>query len=278
MRTLAAVFCYNRGDTLEKCVETLFTASSYIPDQVVFVDDGSSDPAVHEALKSAKTKYSDRADIVMWIKGANIGLSDSAQRVFDYAKQEDPDYLLLIEGDYVYRSRGIDDLMDLFRNTSQGRNCLAVAGYDQPHFYNPQVQATIFPDCMIKQVGEDNVNRAALYKPFWSPNAKYAIELVSNTCWTSYLHWRNIQKVGREFPELWDLLDQAIWPRENPNYPTSGEYKAARVVDDGMLSHALSLTWNNWALAHNFDRTQHAAWLNIKPSIAQHVYAGGMHS
>jgi glycosyltransferase involved in cell wall biosynthesis len=275
MRTIAFVFAYNRGETLHQCLYSLLHASKYVPDEVIVIDDGSTDENVLNAIDAARS-FSPR--VKAWMKGANRGLSDSAQMAFEYAKQEAPDYVFLIEGDYVYRARGMDDLMDLFLNTTQGRSCLGVAGYDHPNFYSWQVQTTTFPQCMIQQVGEDNVNRQALHKPFYRGSGQYAIELVSNTCWTSYLDWRNLEKVGREFPELWDLLDQAVWPRDNPNYPDSGKYKAARVVDDGMLSHALSLCWNNWAMAHNFDRTQHAAWLNIKPSIAQHVYAGGMHS
>ena len=275
MRTIAFVFAYNRGETLHQCLYSLLHASQYIPDEVIVIDDGSTDKNVQNAIDSARRFY---PQVRSWMKGQNLGLSHSAQMAFTYAKQESPDYVFLIEGDYVYREGGIDDLMDLLVNTSQGKYCLGVAGYDHPNFYIPQIRDHVFPECMIRQVGEDNVNRGALHKPFCLGNSCYHLELVSNTCWTSYLHWRNLEKVGREFPELWDLINQAVWPEENPNYPDSGKYKAARVVDDGMLSHALSLTWNSWAFEHEFDRQCHAAWLNIKPSIATHVYAGGMHS
>lgn len=103
----------------------------------------------------------------------------------------------------------------------------------------------------------------------------YAMELVSNTCFSSYLHWRNIQTVAAEFPELNDLLDQAVAPRENPNYPVSGKYKAQRTVDDGMLSHSLSLCWNRYALKHGIDRERYGAWLNLRPSVAEHRFQGG---
>jgi hypothetical protein len=84
--------------------------------------------------------------------------------------------------------------------------------------------------------------------------------------------------VAAEFPELNDYLDQACEPRENPNYPTSGEYRRRRVVDDGMLSHAISLVWNRWALKHGVDRNRFGAWLNIRPSVANHISGGGLNN
>jgi len=276
MNSVAFVFCYKRAEVLKECLRSIFEESKYVPDEVICIDDASpTSCGVQWAVVQAQRKYS---NLQFWTKGSNRGLSDSAQIAFNYVREKNPQYVFLIEGDYIYRRGGMDDLTDLFRNTTQGNSCLGVVGYDHPNFYHSYIKEIVFPRCMVQQVGEDNVNRDVLHKPFKSPSGNYHIELVSNTCWTSYLHWWNIQKVAREFPELWDLLDQAIWPRDNPNYPDSGNYKAARVVDDGMLSHALSLCWNNWALEHRFDRTRHAAWLNIKPSIATHVLTGGMHS
>ena len=81
-----------------------------------------------------------------------------------------------------------------------------------------------------------------------------------------------------EFPELWDLLEQVNAPRENPNYPTSAHYKETRQIDDGMLSHAISLCWNRWAIKHGIDRNRYAAWLNVKPSLAQNYNGGGTHT
>ena len=45
-----------------------------------------------------------------------------------------------------------------------------------------------------------------------------------------------------------------------------------------MLSHALNLVWNRWALKHGIDRDKYAAWLNIRPSVAQHVAGGGLNN
>lgn len=275
MNSVAFIFAYNRGDTLHECLRSLFQNSQYVPDEVICIDDGSTDPNVANAVEVAQVFY---PQLKFWQKGTNRGLSDSAQMAMNYVRQTNPGYVFFIEGDYIYRKGGLDDLMDLFRNTTQGHSCLGVAGYDHPNFYNSYMTDDVFPTCMVQQLGEDNVNRAVLHKPWSAASGNYHLELVSNTCWTSYLNWWKIQLVATEFPELWDLLDQAIWPRENPNYPDSGKYKAARVVDDGMLSHALSLIWNNWAIEHDHDRAFHAAWLNIKPSIATHVLTGGMHS
>ncbi len=275
MKALAFVFCYNRPDTLKACADSLLRGSNFRPEQVIFIDDGSSNGEVASVLSSVRDK---NRNVILWEKNENLGFSNSAIMALLYAREINYDYVFLIEGDYVFRPGGLDAVIDVFENAPEGQMCLGIAGYDHPNQQSETHRAHIFPDCMRAQVGEDNVNRAALHKPLYRFDAQgrpYALELVSNTCFTSYLNWKNIRKVATEFPELDDLLDQAVSPRENPNYPDSGKYKAMRTVDDGMLSHALSLCWNRWAIKHGIDRDLYGAWLNIRPSVAEHRFQGG---
>jgi hypothetical protein len=101
---------------------------------------------------------------------------------------------------------------------------------------------------------------------------------VSNNCWTTYFNWKLLCQVEEQQPEFTELLNQACSPIDNPNYPTSGQYKSQKTVDDGMLSHAVSLCWNRWAVKNNLCRDKFSAWLNIfTPEVAIHHYEGGMH-
>jgi glycosyltransferase involved in cell wall biosynthesis len=280
MKTLAFVFCFNRAETLVRCVRSIFEHSERAPDEVVLIDDGSTDRNVIYVLLEVVKRYRDQAKITLWLKAKNEGFSDSAVRAMAYARQVNPDFLYFIEGDYVFRKNALDLIADCLTNTPQGARAMGIVGYDHPNFYSKQMLRDFFPNCMIAQLGEDNVNRAALHRPAPVNGARFRfeVELVSNTCFSSYLNWKNIQIVAREFPELNDLLDQACCPKENPNYPSSGRFKDLRCVDDGMLSHAISLCWNRWALKHGVDRERFGAWINIKPSVAQHVFEGGMHA
>lgn len=272
MKTLALVFSYNRPETLADCLYSLFENSTFVPTTSIVIDDGSSHPGNSLVLREFDKRY----ELGILNKIPNSGLSSSAVLAMEMIRGNNPDFVFFIEGDYVFRKHGLDVVMDCLTNTPEGDTCLGIAGYDHPNQRQTIYRDHIFPNCMKAQVGEDNVNREALYQPRMVQGAfSYSIELVSNTCFTSYLHWRNIMKVAEEFPELHDLLDQACAPRDNPNYPDSGKYKAQRTVDDGMLSHALSLCWNRYALKHGLDRSRFGAWLNIRPSVAEHRSEGG---
>ena len=283
MTTDAYIFSYNRADALRECLQSFFERSVHLPDRVLLIDDHSYQDA-QDVIVSARDRYLDRAWLDTYFKDHNQGFSQSAQVALGCARNNNPDFVYFIEGDYVFRPGGLDDVHLLLTQTEAGKNCMGVVGYDHPNFYHEHFTHPtdgVFSRCMRQQVGEDNVNRAVLHQPFYrvdGPKNMFAYSLVSNTCWTCYLNWRQVMAVASEFPELNDLLDQACAPRENPNYPDSGKYKAQRVVDDGMLSHAMSLCWNRWAIKHGIDRDRNAAWLNIKPSVAEHRHQGGMHS
>ncbi len=287
MKTLAVIFCYQRPEVLKQCAESLFAGEAR-PDQMIFIDDGSG-PEVRDFLRTFAKRDS---RIELHLKPENRGYSDSALIAFDYARKLNPEFLYLIESDFVLNSatyagspkqfNGLDVVDDVLENTDYGRNCLGVVGYDQQQGYfngYTDPENGIFVQGMRRQLGEDNVNRAVLYKDFKAVGKKFqaTLQLVSNTGFCCYLRWQDLMKRCEEFPELTGYLARACLPQEDPNYPESGEYKRIRVVDDGMLSHGINLVWNRWALKHGIDREKYAAWLSIKPSIAVHHWQGGIH-
>ncbi len=202
----------------------------------------------------------------------------SSKVALAYARMFNPQYWFLAESDYVFRMDCYKTVVNVFEQTEEGKMCLGIVGYDAPNAYEDVHRNNIFPLCMEQQVGEDNVNRAALHQSNWKTGDEgSAIELASNTGTTCYLNWHRICEIGEEFPEIHDLLNQAADPLDNPRYPQSSYYRQLQMFDDGMLSHAISLVWNRWALKHGIDRDKFGAWLNIKPSVAQSITGGGMH-
>jgi hypothetical protein len=272
MKTLAIVFAYERPSVLSRCLDSLSRRGFVLH----VIDDSRTD-----AVSSVVAGHQYRDGDIEYYRKPHSGFSDSACLALRTARAFNPDYLYLIESDYRFAPDAFSRIQDVFEKTEHGRKCLGIVGYDHPNFYRPEYTEQIFPDCMKQQMGEDNVNRAVLYQPFRvGVRLPYfhILERVSNTCFTCYLNWKKIQEVAAEFPELNDYLDQACAPRDNPNYPTSGEYKRKKVVDDGMLSHGINLVWNKWAIKRGIDRNEYSAWLNIKPSIAQNINGGGMHT
>lgn len=278
MQILAFVFCYNRPKVLQDCINSIFGSSSIIPSEIVFVDDGSSSEVV-DILLSTRLKYAQTTNISIWLKGKNLGFSDSAVKALNYARWRNPDYLFFIEADYVFERCAFDLIINTFQNTPQGSLALGIVGADAPYAARNDVRTLVFPQEMIRQIGEDNVVRTALYKPVsvFMGTKKYHIELHSNTCWTCYLNWQNIKRVAAYHPEIEAYLDRACAPIEDLHYPTSKIYRDKRVVDDGMLSHTLSFFWNRWAITNRVNRNVYGAWLNVMPTLAIHHSEGGMH-
>lgn len=279
MKILATVFAYNRPTILRHCVESIY-ANTLQPDEVHLVDDGSN-PQTAQTLDELYAARTDSLEQTVLIrKRWNRGASHSGRMALAYAHMENPKYWFPIEADYVFKRTAFETVIDTFENDDRGRNCLGIVGYDHPGFYHKPWRDQVFPDSMRAQVGEDNVNRAALYKMSEAGIAQGVspLELASNTCPTCYLHWHKIQEIAEEFPDLNVLLGEAFDPQDNPNYPDSGKYRKGNIIDDGMLSHAISLFWNRWAIKHGIDREKYAAWLNIKPSVAQNYTGGGNHA
>lgn len=270
MRIYAASFIYKRPVLLRYNLRSIF-ANTVQPDRHDLIDDasGPETEAVYRAEMHGKPQT------VLFRKADNMGACDSFALALGTARKLNPEYFFPIEADYIFKPWAFETVLDIFEHTEEGRNALGIVGYDHPLFYS-RARDELFPAAMRAQVGEDNVNRAALWRPRYS--RRCVLELVSNTCPTCYLHWRKIREVAAEFPELDELIEQVGHPRDNPNYPDSGKYRRTRQTDDGMLSHAISLVWNRWAIKHGINRDRFGAWLNIKPSIAQNVTGGGVNS
>lgn len=270
MRIYAASFIYKRPELLRRNLASIF-ANTVHPDRHDLIDDasGPETEAVYlDAIRLAK-------NAIPFRKLDNMGACDSFTLALQTARKLNPRYFFPLEADYIFKPWAFETVLDIFENTEHGKHALGIVGYDSPLFYT-KVRELIFPRAMRAQMGEDNVNRAVLWRPIYS--RRCVLELASNTCPTCYLHWHKIQEVAAEFPELHDYLNQVGNPRDNPNYPDSGKYKRTRQTDDGMLSHAISLVWNRWAKKHRIDRNNFGAWLNIKPSIAQNITGGGVNS
>lgn len=270
MKTLVILFAFERPKILDYCLHSLRRQKSEFD---LIIRDDSHSNAVHDLV----AKHGLYPSLQRY---GHVGFSAQAQAALKIVRREDPEYVYFIEGDHVLSHNAFERIQDVFENTEEGRNCSGISGFDAPNYTWPDYVNRIFPECMKQQVGEDNVNRASLYQDFTVETERFThtLQRVSNTCFTSYLNWKKIQEIAHEFPELNDYLDQAVAPQDNPNYPTSGEYKRKGVVDDGMLSHGINLVWNRWAMKHGIDRNRFSAWLNVKPSLAQNVNGGGMHS
>lgn len=272
MKILSGVYVYNRPQILRHCLNSLLNQTLQ-PDELILIDDGSAEGArsvVDLAMKLG------RANISLHRKGRNRGATHSGRVLYAQAAFEKPEYLFTVEADYIFKPHAFQTAVDVFEKTEAGKYALGICGYDHPNAYSEYVRNVVFPRGIALQMGEDNVNRAALYRPFTENG--FTLELASNTCPTSYLAWAKIQRIAQEFNDLHRCLMEINDPQENPNYPESGEYRLKNYVDDGMLSHCISYFWNKWAIKHGIDRDRFGAWLNIKPSIANNITGGGEHT
>ncbi len=280
MKIFVTLFCYDRPDILRHSLATIMGNAVQHDCEVLATNDGWN-PEVARVLRLTQSQAHSNFSVPFNIlsKSRSMGMVHSGKIALGYAREFMPHYWFIAESDYIFRMSAYETVLDVFENTEQGRMCLGIVGYDAANAYDDYHRTQIFPESMKMQMGEDNVNRSALYKSDWTPGAEGRfIELASNTATTCYLNWQHICEIAEEFPELTDMLDKAFDPQDNPAYPQSGYFRQLQMIDDGMLSHAINLVWNRWAIKHGIDRDKFGAWLNIKPSLAQAVTGGGIHS
>lgn len=266
MKLLYVIFTYNRPQILNECLQTLFKNNSTRPDKILFVDDGSN-LNLKMALIQNQVQSSIPIDVISLNPNAGYGVA------FEFAIKNvevyNPNYVFFIESDYVFSKNGIDTVMDIFENNEFGRNAVGFSGYDNPDFHIPEKTKNEFPPLMLKDCGEDNLNRDIMYSPF-KQQTKFGeidLEFVSNSCGTMYFHWSKIHEFIKTYPEEYKKWVDGITLKYGPS---------RKPINDAMMSHGISWIWNKWALANNIDRNKYAALLNIRPSVANHINGGGI--
>lgn len=266
-KLLYVIYTHNRPNVLNESLTSLFTNSETKPNRVIIIDDGST-IEIKNSLYEFCLKNSNKIPIDYFSINKNVYYGVAAEFGIRMTQVYDPKYVFFIESDYIYGKNSIDIIMDIFENNEYGQNCLGFAGYDGPDFYKKEQIENIYPQIIVNDCGEDNLNRNILYRPFdiETKYGKRQLELVSNSCGTMYFNWSKMKEIKKQFP-----LEFENWINV-----TTDKHKDKRNLNDGMMSHGSSWLWTKWANLNNVDTKKYGALLNIKPSIANHINGGGI--
>ena len=98
MKTIAAIPCYNEGLAIGSVV---LKASRYV-DEVLVVDDGSIDDTAEVAEAAGATVVA---------HGMNNGYGAAIRSCFDYAKQQNADIMVILDGDGQHDPSKIPDFV-----------------------------------------------------------------------------------------------------------------------------------------------------------------------
>lgn len=267
-KLLYIIYTHNRPNVLKHCLSTLFDNNNLKPDRILIIDDGS-EINIKNALHDFSIKNSIKIPCDYLSFSPNLGYGTVAEFGFRIADIYNPEYVFFIESDYIFRAEGLDEVMEVFENTDYGKNAIGFSGYDNPDFYIESKTKQTYPQIIIEDCGEDNLNRNIMYKPFpiTLKNGKQInLELVTNSCGTMYFNWKIWRKIKSDFPneiEWWI------------NHSTD-KHKEKRLLNDGCMSHGISWLWTKWAIKNNIDINKYAGLLNIKPSVSDHINGGGI--
>lgn len=274
MKALAVIFTHERPKVLRHCVSSFFTTTTELPERVIIVDDGSGGE-VQEVLEDTKQRWGRQTNIEL-VRKPKSGFADSMRRALWFARCYEPQQLWLIESDYVFAHGGLDAVGDVLANTDEGRVCFGIAGYDHPDFSHVGHRENAYPAEAVAMLGSDPVNRGAMWllRALAGKRKAYLGQFVSNSCISSYLNWR---LVGRN-PDAQAALDLAADPQPCEGRPLAAELAAKGCPDDGQLSNGLNAAWAKWSDANALDRSRFSCWLNIRPSVANHISGGGLHT
>jgi glycosyltransferase involved in cell wall biosynthesis len=265
MDLLYVIYTYNRPKVLGECLRSLFANNDRRPDRVVIIDDGSQ-PELKNALYTEAAQAAGAVDFLSF--KPNIGYGRAAEIGFAVADMYEPQYCYFIESDYIFRKHGLDEVQDVL-SSDLGQTLAGVAGYSCPDFFKPECIHEMYPRDLKNQYGQDNLNRAILFKPFGfqSRFGELQLQYTSNSCGTMYLNWRLISEMRRAFyPRMETQWIDAICCKGQPN----------RLLSDGHMSHGLAYFWMEYARQRGWDTQTRGALIDIMPSVANHLCAGGI--
>jgi hypothetical protein len=158
--------------------------------------------------------------------------------------------------------------MDVFRS-DLGRHAVGVAGYSHPDFFKREATEDRYRREIVELFGQDNLKRELLYHPFpfRTRFGDVQLQFVSNSCGTMYLNWRLIADMRRIF-----------YPRMEKEWlhATYNKGRAARWLNDGAMSQGLSYFWMEYARLRQWDTNVYGGLIDIMPSVANHLCAGGI--
>lgn len=267
MDLLYIIYTYNRPKVLQECIRTLFSNNDLRPNRIVFIDDGS-EKALKDALVRDAINAGNEVDFLSF--GRNIGYGRVAEMGFALADMFNPRYCFFIESDYIFRKHGLDEVHDVFQS-ELGRNLAGIAGYSHPDFFDPGCINSRYPRELAGLYGRDNLNRSLLFKPFPFKTrfGEIRLQYVSNSCGTMYLNWRLISQ-----------MRAAFYPRMETDWLQRACDKGAQfpLLNDGVMSSGLSYYWAEYAKLQGWDTSRSAALIDVMPSIANHLSAGGLNT
>lgn len=104
MKILAAVVTYNRCDLLKRCINHLEQQTT-VPDEILVVDNGSSDDTI-DFLKKKKINY---------IAQDNLGSAGGWYKSIEYSIEKNFDYVWLMDDDGYPEKKALNKLINNFK-------------------------------------------------------------------------------------------------------------------------------------------------------------------
>lgn len=272
---------HNRLEAFEECLESMFSNTNFQFTEILICNDGSNRGTTKSVLDYVY-KHSGVKDVNLMHFSRNQGQGCILEFILNYATYKNPNYLFLLEQDYIWRDKWAEEAIAVLKNCP---STIMVPAQSHKGYYEDYSKNKLWPKQILEYFGEDPLPRNLMNNPFdleiknykeFGVRKKIKVQAVSNTTTCNIVNWRRFHDLRIKSNELHDG-EEKFWKQVVRRACGIG-MDTRVIVDDGIFSQGICYFWYK-TYQDKINKEKHFPILDICDySIGNHLDCEGHHS
>ena len=255
MSSILVLMVHNRLDMFEQCLNSMFSNTNFQFSEILICNDGSNRGTTKRILDYVY-EHSGIKDVNLMHFSRNQGQGCILEFILNYATYKNPNYLFLLEQDYIWRDKWAEEAIAVLKNCP---STIMVPAQSHKGYYEDYSKNELWPKQILEYFGEDPLPRNLMNNPFdleiknykeFDVRSKIKVQAVSNTTTCNIINWRRFYDLRIKSNEMYDG-EEKFWKQVVRRACGIG-MDTRVIVDDGILSQGICYFWYyslNWRVA-----------------------------